>query len=156
MSFYLKKQKSMVIRHLSDDRMVAVIEIVSPGNKSSASAISQFIDKATTLLLNDVHLMIVDLFPPGLRDPKGVHAAVWEDVAGQAYDPPASKPLATIAYEAFNGNRAFVQHLAVGDLVPDTPLFLARDACVTPPLDATYTAAFAAMPLRWRQVLERD
>src|SRR5688572_1800961 len=32
---YLRKRRSLVVRHVSDDAVVAVIEILSPGNKAS-------------------------------------------------------------------------------------------------------------------------
>ena len=42
----------------------------------------------------------------------------------------------------------------VGDTLPDMPLFLEPDGCVMVPLEATYQAAFAAQPRRWRDVLQ--
>jgi hypothetical protein len=42
----------------------------------------------------------------------------------------------------------------VGDALADMPPFLEADQAVTVPLEATYTAAFVEMPLRWRRVLE--
>ena len=38
--------------------------------------------------------------------------------------------------------------------VSDMPLFLEPGLAVTVPLEATYNAAFAEVPRRWRQVLE--
>ena len=38
-AWYRRKQNSVVIRHSSDDRIIALIEIVSPGNKSSRHAL---------------------------------------------------------------------------------------------------------------------
>src|SRR6266851_7725839 len=35
MDDYILKQRTLVIRHSSDDRIIALIEIVSPGNKAS-------------------------------------------------------------------------------------------------------------------------
>ena len=153
--FYRRKQNSVVIRHVTGDRMVAVIEIVSPGNKSSVARLRKFIEKASSLLLSDVHLLILDVFPPGRRDPNGIHGAIWDDVAGGSYRLPADQPLTIAAYEASAGVRAFVRHASVGEPVSaEVPLFLKPNACVIPPLDATYQAAFARMPARWRQVLE--
>lgn len=152
--FYRRKQNSLVIRHVSGDRMVAIVEIVSPGNKSGVAAFRKFVEKASSFLLRGVHLLIVDLFPPGPRDPAGIHGAVWDDVAACPYEPPGDKPLAAVAYESGVGIRAFVRHMAVGDDVPEMPLFLEANACVYLPLAATYRAAFAAMPLRWREVLD--
>ncbi len=43
-------QRSLVIRHTSDDRIVAMIEVLSAGNKSSRHAIRSFLDKAVAAL----------------------------------------------------------------------------------------------------------
>jgi hypothetical protein len=47
-----------------------------------------------------------------------------------------------------------VQPVAVGDRLPDMPLFLEPGAHVLLPLNVTYERAFAALPRRWRRVLE--
>src|SRR5262245_49595391 len=78
--FYRRKKSSVAIRHSSGDRIVAMVEIVSPGNKSSRSAFRAFVDKACELLEYRVHLLLIDPFPPGPRDPQGVHAAIWAEV----------------------------------------------------------------------------
>jgi len=154
MEFYRRKQNAIVVRHVSGDRVVAMIEIVSPGNKSTRHALRSLVEKAAQLIEKGVHLLLVDLFPPGRRDPQGLHAAIWEEIAGQEYEPPADKPLAVMAYESGLAVRAYVRHLAVGDALPEMPLFLERDACITAPLEQTYQLAFAAQPARWRAVLE--
>ncbi len=154
MEFYRRKQKPIVVRHVSGDRVVAMIEIVSPGNKSNRNALRSFVEKAAELLDQRIHLLIIDLLPPGRRDPQGIHAALWEYIAGQEYEPAAGKPLTLAAYETVLTVRAFVQPVAVGDTLPDMPLFLEPNGCVPAPLEATYQTAFAAMPRRWRRVLE--
>lgn len=154
MEFYRRKQKLIAVRHVSDDRVVAMIEIVSPGNKSGRNAMRSFIEKAAELLDQRVHLLIIDLFPPGPRDPHGIHAAIWDEIAAQEYALPADKPLTVAAYETALTVRAYVRHVAVGDPLPDMPLFLEPNGCVQAPLEATYQTAFAAMPRRWRRVLE--
>jgi len=63
--------------------------------------------------------------------------------------------LAVASYETGLTVRAFVVTVAVGDELPDMPLFLDPGACVNVPLEATYRAAFAALPRRWQVVLER-
>jgi hypothetical protein len=108
------------------------------------------VEKASALLLNEVHLLIIDLFPPGPRDPRGLHAAIWEDVAAMPYIAPQDKPLAGIAYEAAAGVRAYVHPFAVGDALPPVPLFLMPDEYITPPLDELYLSAFAGMPAHLR------
>src|SRR5437868_6110314 len=44
--FYRRKKSSLVVRHVSGDRIVAMIEIVSPGNKSNQHAFRAFVNKA--------------------------------------------------------------------------------------------------------------
>jgi hypothetical protein len=62
--FYRRKKSSVVVRHVSGDRIVAVIEIMSPGNKSNRHAIRALVDKTCELLEHRIHLLIVDPFPP--------------------------------------------------------------------------------------------
>ncbi len=154
MEFYRRKGTSVAVRHVSGDRVVAMIEIVSPGNKSTRNALLFFVEKAAELLDRRIHLLIVDVLPPGRHDPQGLHAAIWEDIAGQEYTPPAGRPLTAVSYESALTVRAFVQNLAVGLVLPAMPLFLEPNGCVQVPLEETYQTAFAMMPRRWRSVLE--
>ena len=64
MDDYVLKRRTIVIRHSSGDRVIALLEIVSPGNKSSRNALRSFVDKAVEALYRGYHLLIVDLFPP--------------------------------------------------------------------------------------------
>ncbi|MBN9117862.1 MAG: DUF4058 family protein [Planctomycetes bacterium] len=152
--FYRRKKSALVIRHVSGDRVVAVIEIVSPGNKASKNAVRAFVNKARELLGARIHLLIVDPFPPGPRDPGGIHGLIWGEITDDEYSPPADKPLTLVAYESDIITRAYVRHMAIGEPLPDMQLFLEPDGCVMVPLDATYSAAFDAQPRRWRDVLE--
>jgi hypothetical protein len=151
--FYRRKKSSIVVRHVSGDRIVAILEIVSPGNKSSRHAFQAFVDKACELLEHRVHLLIVDPFPPGPRDPNGVHAAIWEQVEDAPFDLPADQPLTLVAYECDLTTRAYIEPVAVGRPLPDMPLFLKPNGCVMVPLETTYQAAFSVLPRRWQTVL---
>lgn len=154
MEFYRRKQMSIVVRHVTGDRVVAIIEIVSPGNKSTRHALRSFVEKAAELLDQRIHLLIVDLLPPGPRDPRGIHAAIWDEIAGQEYEPPTGKPLTLAANETDLTVRAYVENLAVSDTLPEMPLFLEPNGRIQVPLESTYQSAFAAMPNRWRRVLD--
>jgi len=70
MEFYRRKQSHIAVRHVGGDHVVAVIEVVSPGNKSSKHAFESFVEKAAELIDRGIHLLILDLFPPGPRDPR--------------------------------------------------------------------------------------
>jgi hypothetical protein len=154
MAFYRRKQNVVAVRHVSGDRIVAMIEIVSPGNKAARNPLRAFVQKAAELLDKGVHLLIIDLYPPGKRDPDGIHGEIWQEVAGQEYALPVDKPLTLAAYETGDTLRAYVEQAAVGDPLTDMPLFLEPGKAVEVPLEATYNAAFAEVPRRWRRVLE--
>jgi hypothetical protein len=152
--FYRRKKSSVVVRHVSGDRIVAMLEIVSPGNKAGTHAMRAFVEKACELLEHRIHLLIVDPFPPGKRDPDGIHAAIWEQVQDEPFKPPEGKPLTLVAYECDLTTRAYIEPVALGEPLPDMPLFLEPHGHVRVPLETTYNAAFEAMPRRWRSVLE--
>ena len=151
---YTRKARQLVIRHASDDRVVALLEILSPGNKRTRAAMRRFVDKAFAVVDQGFHLVIVDLFPPGPGDPQGVHGALWADLGGEAFIQPKDKPLTLAAYAAAEPITCFVEPFSVGDVLVDMPLFLDAEAYVNVPLEITYQAAWAGVPRRWRGVLE--
>lgn len=152
--FYRRKKSTITIRHVSGDRIVAVIEVISPGNKASKNAFRALIAKACELLEHKIHLLIVDLFPPTKRDPNGIHGALWEEIADDSFALPPDERLTLASYMSGYTVKYFVEAVAVGDRLPDMPLYLERDGCILVPLDATYTAAWSAVPRRWKKVLE--
>jgi hypothetical protein len=154
MDEYVLKQRTLVIRHVSEDRIVALVEIVSPGNKASRHALRSFLNKATESLYRGYHLLIIDLRPPGRRDPQGIHGALWAEISDDAYQAPPDKPLTLASYSAGRPKRAYVEPVAVGDVLPAMPLFLEPEAYINVPLEETYQGAYRGVPQRWRQVLE--
>jgi hypothetical protein len=151
----LARQRRIVIRHSSDDHVVALIEIVSPGNKSSRAALELFVSKAERALRKGWHLLVIDLQPISSRDPQGIHGAPWPEVGGGTfYEAPLDKPLTLAAYEADFPKKAYIEPIAVGDILPEMPLFLAPGWYVNVPLEPTYEAAWRGVPRRWREVLE--
>jgi hypothetical protein len=156
LDFYRRKQKVVAVRHVSGDDLVAVVEIVSPGNKAGLGPLRDFIAKAGSLISLGIHLLIIDLIPPSKRDPNGIHGAIWEEVSGQEYQAPRDKPLTLASYDASPGVRAYVEHLAVGDPLIEMPLFLEPGGHVPAQLQATYESAWQAVPRRWRSVIENE
>ncbi|HUY36596.1 MAG TPA: DUF4058 family protein [Pirellulales bacterium] len=154
LTFYRRKQNSIALRHVSGDRLVAMVEIVSAGNKAAQNPLRALVSKVAELLEQGIHLLVIDLHPPGKRDPQGIHNEIWQEVAGKEYVLPAGQPLTIAAYETANGVRAYVVHAAVGETLADMPLFLEPGKAVEVPLEASYNAAFADVPRRWRRVLE--
>src|SRR5207249_1721205 len=131
-------------------------EVVSPGNKNERNRFRAFVGRAADWIGKGIHLLVADLHPPGTWDPSGIHAALWEEVGGKPFTPPAGKPLTLAAYESDLGVTAYVEPVAVGDVLPDMPLFLVPGGHVRVPLEQTYTAAWRSVPLRWRRVIAPD
>jgi hypothetical protein len=153
MDQYAAKAKAVVIRHKSGHDVIAVVEIVSPGNKNSRHGLRALVDKAVELLRAGVHLLVIDLFPPSVRDPQGIHKAIWDEIEDQPFELPADKLLTLAAYSGGPCPEMFVQPVAVGQTLPDMPLFLTPDVYINVPLEATYQAAWADVPSFWQDVL---
>jgi hypothetical protein len=149
------KRRTIAIRHVSGHRIVALVEIVSPANKDRRRSVTELVNKAVAALQLGIHVSVVDLLPPGRHDPSGLHGAVWDRFDPETpYELTAERPLTLAAYAAGKPPRAYVNHLAVGDRMPEMPLFLTADHYVDLPLEETYTAAYAGMPVFWREVIE--
>ena len=154
MNDYVLKRRTIIIRHASDDRIIALLELVSPGNKASRNMIRAFVEKAVEALYRGYHLLVVDLFPPGPRDPHGIHPAIWSEFADTKFELPPNEALTLAAYSAGPTKRAYVEPTAVGRTLIDMPLFLEPEFYINVPLEATYQAAYRGVPRRWRVVLE--
>jgi hypothetical protein len=148
-------RRTLAVRHRSGHRVVAFVEIVSPGNKDRATHVVEFVDKAENALARGVHLLLVDLVPPGTHDPQGMHGALWERLDDEPYLLPPAKPLTLASYVAGPRPEVWIEHLAVGSSLVTMPLFLDPDHYVDVPLEETYEAALRGMPAVWRDVLER-
>ena len=142
---YADRANRITVRHRHGD-IVAVIEIVSPGNKASKEEFRSFVAKSWELIKQGVHLLIIDLFPPGRRDPEGVHVAIWGEYEDEAEKPPGDKPLTVVSYDAGPEQVAYVYPVAVGDVLPDVPLFLKPEVYVPAPLEATYQTTWNVFP----------
>jgi hypothetical protein len=153
---YRMARKTLAVRTASNHRIVALIEIASPANKDRASSVSDFADKAQSALKQGIHVLMVDLLPPGQFDPQGMHAVIWEAYGSDSEDqaPPADKPLTLASYVARPLPEAYLECVAVGDVLPDMPLFLEVDGYVNVPLEGTYLAAFRGLPGYWRGILD--
>jgi len=150
---YARKANRITVRH-PDGAVVAVLEIVSPGNKESRHALHSFACKAVEFLESGIHLLIVDLFPPTPRDPQGIHKVVWDYLREEPFELPSDKPLTVAAYAVGAETVAYVEPLAVGDVLPDMPIFLRADRYVPCPLESTYQTAWQQFPAPLKAPLE--
>lgn len=149
---YARKANRIMVRHALG-AVVAVIEIVSPGNKGSTSAVQAFVQKAFEFLNSGVHLLVIDLFPPTRRDPDGLNNAIWEEFGVGPFDRPAGQPLSLAAYEAGGSLTAYVETVGLGDPLPAMPVFIARGLHVLVPLEETYMATWNVTPEPIRELV---
>jgi hypothetical protein len=152
----LARRRTLAIRHVSGHRLVALLEIVSPANKDRLRHVEELAGKAVDALDAGVHLLLVDLFPPGTHDPSGMHGAILQrlEQSDERYDLPADEPLTLASYAAGPRVEIYTEHLAVGAVLPEMALFVRPDRYILVPLEATYQAAYRGMPAFWRDVLE--
>src|SRR5262249_11630921 len=131
---YARMANQVAIHH-GLGQVVAIIEIVSPGNKNSRHALRAFVDKAVDLSRQSVNLLVTDLLPPGPRDPPRIHPAIWDEITDQAFTLLPGKPLTVAAYQCSPTKTAYVEPVGVGDPLPAMPLFLRGEWHVKAPLE---------------------
>jgi hypothetical protein len=140
--------------YIPQGELIAVIEIVSPGNKDSTNGLRSFVRKAGKLIRRGIHLLVVDLFPPSARNPAGIHKAIWDQFKEEPFELPHDKPLTLASYSAGPEKVAYVENLAVGDPLIDMPLFLTPERYVLCPLERTYQQAWDVFPAALKGPLE--
>ena len=148
-------RRTLTIRHKSGHPIIALVEIVSPANKDRPSHVEEFVEKAVAALERGIHVVLVDLIPPGPHDPQGMHAAISDFFDDEPYQLPPGEALTLASYVAERPPHAYLENLAVGAALVSMPLFLDPDRYIYLPLEATYHSAYRVMPAVWRQVLER-
>jgi hypothetical protein len=152
--FYVAKRRTLVIRHATGDRIVAMVEIVSSANKHTRSAVDDFLDKVLAALRTGIHVLVIDPIPPGKNDPHGFHALVWEELGESAFELPTDRRLTMVSYRANSSIVAYVEPTAVGLTLTEMPMFLTKTHYIRMPLETTYMQAWSGVPERWRRVIE--
>ncbi len=149
-----EKASRVVIRHQLG-RVVAFIEIVSPGNKHDDLSLENFCEKIVEAIRGRVHVLVLDLFPPTRRDPFGIHKAIWDHFEDDdPIEAAAPQNRFFASYEADGVNTAYIETLAVGDPLPRMPLFIAPGAHILIPLEDSYIQTWTDTPRSVRQLVE--
>jgi hypothetical protein len=138
----------LVIQRNRGDNTVAALEIVSPVNKCSKRAFRAFVYKVVTQLECRIATLTVDIVAPAIGAP------IWEAMRKHTYDFPAAEPPVAASYDCRPIAHVYIEAITVGEALPDMPLSLDTDLYIQVPLEAAYKTAYAAMPARWREVLE--
>lgn len=150
---YASRANRIAVRHHLG-RIVAIIEVVSPGNKDSEAALRSFTEKIVDAMEHGIHVLLLDLFPPSRRDPDGIHKAIWDHFEEEAFPLAASRNRIFASYESTPVKTAFIETLAVGETLPSMPLFVAAGQHIAVPLEDTYQRAWADTPQSVKRLVE--
>jgi len=155
---YSRRARQIVIKDSwQGDRVVAVIEIVSQGNKTSQARAEQFLRKSETFLEKRIHLLIVDLHGATNVVPRGFHARILEDFGQEPPRLPPDRSLSAVSYQVLEDG-TLISHFAalkVSEPLPQMPVFLRPHEYVRLPLEETYRECFQDVTWRFREILER-
>ena len=148
--------RRVTVRHPDGDRIVAVVEFASPGNRDAVSKVAHFAETLAAALEAGIHAVLIDPFPPTGSAPRGLHGAVAAEFdAVHKSDP--ERPLTFVGYRAMSGRgdrpTAAVEARAVGEPPPTVPLFLDPAWFVPLDLAPSYAAAFRGCPKPVRDAL---
>ena len=139
--------RRLAIFSAAEERRVAVVEVVSRGNKDSRARALAMRDKVLACLEAGLQTGLIDVWPRGREE--------WSDVVGSVVAAlGASAPLPAYdrciaSFESMlepSQLNVYIESCAVGAPLPDLPLFLAPSRSVSLPLDATYVETFAELP----------
>jgi hypothetical protein len=124
-------------------RLVAAVELVSPGNKDRESHRRAFAAKCAGYLAEGVGLLVVDVVTTRQAN---LHAAVMGLLGQSNTGLPEDVQLYAVAYRPVVRDGAdqvevWPEPLAVGGGLPTLPLSLSAEGCVPIDLEGTYTAA---------------
>jgi hypothetical protein len=138
--------RTVTIREADTHAVVAAILLVTGQEKQIEYRWEEFVRCVIGALSHGVHLLLIDLFPPSPRDPQGIHQAIWGRIRDEPFELPPDKRLTLVSYAADSEIVAYVEPVAVGDRLPDRPVFLTQNHHVLCPLEATYHATWNALP----------
>jgi len=122
---------------------VGVIEIVSPSNKDRPQSREIFISKCFSILSQGISLVIVDVVT--LRT-FNFHDAVIRKLRRKKKRETEETPLYCSSYRYVSDHKAatielWSYELAVGDVLPDVPLYISSEIAVPVRLERTYVSA---------------
>jgi hypothetical protein len=149
---YVLKSNRIVVRHELGD-VLAVIELVSPGNKNSSHSIHSIVEKLAQLLREGINLLVIDPFPPSVRDPRGIHSLIWNEITDQPFELPTDRPLTIVSYQASPSKTAWMEPIGVGSPLPIMPLFLRNAFFINVPLETSYQQTWDVLPIELKRTI---
>ncbi len=149
---YAFRKRTLTVRDDQSHQATALVQIVTPGDKWSASSMLAFNERTSAAWNRGLQLLVLDILPatPGVGI--GIHSAT-PDIK---YKPPPGTHGTLISHINGPVQSVAIEPVAVGQPLPEMPLSFHTDGVVLfpVPLEATYTAAFAGIPKVYRDILD--
>jgi hypothetical protein len=153
---YVIKKNIIGIHRSSDESLVAKVELVAPGNKSTEAAYRRLLNRVTNEVDRGIHLLLVDVFPPGVADYNGLHNEICAKLGCYSIDLADAKDRVAASLVAGDPPRIFGKPLVVGEELPTMPLFLSPHHSVDVPLEEAYAWSVSRMAKHLRRHLEQQ
>ena len=148
----LTRQRVLAVRHATDDRVLAMLEVVSPGNKDRPRSREAFVEKCVGHLRAGIHVVVLDVVPSVVGG-RSLGLEVWHAVGSHEPEAPQDRPLVQASLRVEAGMpHLYAEPAAVGEELAPLPMFYRPEWYVTLPLAETYDEAWQRMP---RQVKDR-
>jgi Protein of unknown function (DUF4058) len=136
---------------IDGDRLVAVIELVSPANKKELDERESFVAKCVSYLRKGIGLVIIDVVTERHAN---LHNELMRAIGGAAPQLMADSPTYVSGYRPVHRRKTGTNEIevwpypaVVGQLIPAVPLGLRGGPVVLLDLEATYTTALEATGL---------
>lgn len=141
------RRANRILIQTDNERAVALIMIVSPGNKDGPESIQLFSSQVGKYLKRGLNLLIVDPHSPMANGVRGFLPTIWDTVSGSKAETISfDKPLAVALFVAGVPPTAYFDPFDLGDPIPDMPLFLEPGRYVNVPLETSYLASWNVLP----------
>jgi hypothetical protein len=113
------RQRTLALRREADQRLVAVVEVMTARTRATARDLDETIDKLAALLRGGVHVAVIDPLPVS-----SVTARLALAVGACSSAPQLAKPLTLASFRAGPSIDLYLSDFAIGEPFPVMPLFL--------------------------------
>ena len=79
---------------------------------------------------------------------------IWDEIHEEDFEFPPGKDRILVSYEMGAERTAYIEPVAVGESLPNMPLFLAEGKHILVPLELTYMSTWEASPEEMRIAVE--
>lgn len=146
--FLVHREHRLALYSARDERRVAVVEVISRGNKNSQVRVEWFGRKLLEYIENGLNLTILDVLPPTRLVPDGFASGLARSLGTAVGLPQTALQATSFECDAEPPRvRVYAAELRVAQALPDVPLFLDQEVHVAGPLESTYVETVSGLPV---------